>query len=199
MMVGSRLLKGHPFCQLIQLLQLLHVLQFINLVLFALRNNGGHEAVAAIIDSLGSNSALLRHEVAYVFGQLQSKAASSALSDILKDVNEHPMVRHEATEAPGDQSVSLLEKFAMDSEPIVSQSCEVAVGMLEFEQTGKSFEYLFMQAPPVQWQFFFDTSSVNFIGTLIKEFALFLFCKQTENYSCINQYLLSHCCTNLWL
>lgn len=31
--------------------------------LFALRNNGGDEAVAAIIDSLGSKSALLRHEV----------------------------------------------------------------------------------------------------------------------------------------
>ena len=31
--------------------------------LFALRNNGGEEAVAAIIDSLGSKSALLKHEV----------------------------------------------------------------------------------------------------------------------------------------
>ncbi|PON97360.1 Coatomer beta subunit [Trema orientale] len=79
-------------------------------VLFAFRNNGGDEAVAAIIDSLGSNSALLRREVAYVLGQLQNKAASAALSD--KDVNEHPMVRHEAAEALGsiadDQSVSLL-------------------------------------------------------------------------------------------
>jgi len=31
--------------------------------LFALRNDGGNEAVAAIIDSLSSKSALLRHEV----------------------------------------------------------------------------------------------------------------------------------------
>jgi deoxyhypusine monooxygenase len=31
--------------------------------LFALRNDGGNEAVAAIIDSLGSKSALLKHEV----------------------------------------------------------------------------------------------------------------------------------------
>lgn len=31
--------------------------------LFALRNDGGNEAVTAIIDSLGSKSALLRHEV----------------------------------------------------------------------------------------------------------------------------------------
>ncbi|KAL5561850.1 hypothetical protein UlMin_031597 [Ulmus minor] len=122
--------------------------------LFALRNNGGDEAVTAIIDSLGSKSALLKHEVAYVLGQLQNKAASVALSNILKDVNEHAMVRHEAAEALGsiadDQSVSLLEEFAMDSEPIVSQSCEVALSMLEFERSGKSFEYLFMQTPLVQ-------------------------------------------------
>lgn len=31
--------------------------------LFALRNDGGDEAVTGIVDSLGSNSALLRHEV----------------------------------------------------------------------------------------------------------------------------------------
>jgi len=31
--------------------------------LFALRNDGGNEAVTSIIDSLSSKSALLRHEV----------------------------------------------------------------------------------------------------------------------------------------
>ncbi|XVF71964.1 hypothetical protein PTKIN_Ptkin12aG0082500 [Pterospermum kingtungense] len=112
--------------------------------LFALRNNGGEEAVSAIIDSLGAKSALLKHEVAYVLGQLQNKAASAALSNILRTVSEHPMVRHEAAEALGsiadDQSVALLEEFARDPEPIVSQSCEVALSMLEFERAGKSFE-----------------------------------------------------------
>ena len=34
--------------------------------LFALRNNGGEEAVSAIIDSLGAKSALLKHEVCKV-------------------------------------------------------------------------------------------------------------------------------------
>ncbi|KAE8685365.1 Deoxyhypusine hydroxylase-B [Hibiscus syriacus] len=112
--------------------------------LFALRNHGGEEAVSAIIDSLGAKSALLKHEVAYVLGQLQNKAASAALSNILRNVGEHPMVRHEAAEALGsiadDQSVALLEEFARDPEPIVSQSCEVALSMLEFERAGKSFE-----------------------------------------------------------
>ncbi|XVE72974.1 hypothetical protein DITRI_Ditri11bG0080800 [Diplodiscus trichospermus] len=119
--------------------------------LFALRNHGGEDAVSAIIDSLGAKSALLKHEVAYVLGQLQNKAASAALSNILRTASEHPMVIHEAAEALGsiadDQSIALLEEFAGDPEPIVSQSCEVALSMLEFERAGKSFEFLFMQAP----------------------------------------------------
>ncbi|KAJ1416571.1 PBS lyase HEAT-like repeat [Sesbania bispinosa] len=119
--------------------------------LFALRNDGGDKAVAAIIDSLGSKSALLRHEVAYVLGQLQNKSASTTLSNVLKDVNEHPMVRHEAAEALGsiadDESVALLEEFTADPEPLVSQSCQVALSMLEFERSGKSFEFLFMRTP----------------------------------------------------
>ncbi|KAK9039248.1 hypothetical protein V6N11_024081 [Hibiscus sabdariffa] len=121
--------------------------------LFALRNHGGEEAVSAIIDSLGAESALLKHEVAYVLGQLQNKAASAVLSNVLRNAGEHPMVRHEAAEALGsiadDQSVALLEEFARDPEPIVSQSCEVALSMLEFERAGKSFEFLFMQTPVV--------------------------------------------------
>ncbi|CAO2826567.1 unnamed protein product [Amaranthus hypochondriacus] len=119
--------------------------------LFALRNDGGDEAVSAIVDSLRAKSALLRHEVAYVLGQMQNKAASTALIRVLKDVVEHPMVRHEAAEALGsiadEGSIALLEEFAKDPEPIVSQSCEVALSMLEFEKSGKSFEYLFMQNP----------------------------------------------------
>ncbi|KAI3449745.1 hypothetical protein Pfo_006410 [Paulownia fortunei] len=122
--------------------------------LFALRNLGEEEAISAIVESLCANSALLRHEVAYVLGQLQNKKASDALSQVLRDVNEHPMVRHEAAEALGsiadDQCIALLEEFAKDPEPIVSQSCEVALSMLDFERSGKSFEYLFMQMPQVQ-------------------------------------------------
>ncbi|KAL1559247.1 deoxyhypusine monooxygenase [Salvia divinorum] len=119
--------------------------------LFALRNLGQEKAVSAIVESLGADSALLRHEVAYVLGQLQNEKASDALSQILRDVTEHPMVRHEAAEALGsiadEESIALLEKFAKDPEPIVSQSCEVALSMLEFENSGKSCEYLFMETP----------------------------------------------------
>ncbi|KAF3779547.1 Deoxyhypusine hydroxylase-B [Nymphaea thermarum] len=37
-------------------------------------------------------------------------------------------------------SVALLEEFTRDPEPIVSQSCEVALSMLDFERRGKPFE-----------------------------------------------------------
>ncbi|CAK9160000.1 unnamed protein product, partial [Ilex paraguariensis] len=37
--------------------------------------------------------------VVCVLGQLQNKIASNGLSGILRDVNEHSMVRHEVAEA----------------------------------------------------------------------------------------------------
>ncbi|GJT39824.1 deoxyhypusine hydroxylase-B [Tanacetum coccineum] len=46
-----------------------------------------------------------KFKAAYVLGQLQNIAASDALSRVLKDVNEHPMVRHEAAEALGSIAV----------------------------------------------------------------------------------------------
>lgn len=119
--------------------------------LFALRNEGGHDAVEAIIAALGCQSALLKHEVAYVLGQLQDKAATKTLAAVLENFHEHPMVRHEAAEALGSiadsESVALLRKFEGDVEPIVAQSCEVALNMLEFEQNGKTFEYLYLETP----------------------------------------------------
>ncbi|CAM6082756.1 unnamed protein product [Calypogeia fissa] len=103
--------------------------------LFALRNRGGAEAVDAIIAALGANSALLRHEVAYVLGQLQDKSSTDALVRTLKDSSEHPMVRHEAAEALGaiadTQSIALVRKFQSDPEPLVAQSCEVALSLLD--------------------------------------------------------------------
>lgn len=119
--------------------------------LFALRNQGGKEAVGAIIAALRCQSALLKHEVAYVLGQLQDKEATSALTETLKNISEHPMVRHEAAEALGsiadNESLALLRQLQGDLEPIVAQSCEVALSMLDFEQNGKSFEYLYLETP----------------------------------------------------
>lgn len=47
--------------------------------MFALRNKGGKEAVTALGEAFGSQTALLKHEVAYVLGQMQDAGAVSTL------------------------------------------------------------------------------------------------------------------------
>uniref|UniRef100_A0A7S0YGD3 Deoxyhypusine hydroxylase n=1 Tax=Polytomella parva TaxID=51329 RepID=A0A7S0YGD3_9CHLO len=114
--------------------------------LFSLRNKGPRDsaAVAALCRVFSSSSALLKHEVAYVMGQLLSAKTVSTLMDVLSDNSQHAMVRHEAAEALGaiadPKSIAMLETFAKDVEPIVADSCIVALDMLEFEQSG-GFEY----------------------------------------------------------
>jgi deoxyhypusine monooxygenase len=62
----------------------------------------------------------------------------------MQDSREHAMVRHEAAEALGaiaDEScVQLLADFSRDAEPIVADSCIVALDMLAHEKSG-AFEY----------------------------------------------------------
>ena len=70
--------------------------------MFALRNLGGTEAVKILTESFQtSKSALLKHEVAYVLGQMQDAHATARLKAVLEDPAENPMVRHEAAEAMG--------------------------------------------------------------------------------------------------
>ena len=47
--------------------------------MFALRNRGGADAVAALAEAFGCRSALLKHEVAYVLGQMQDAEAFQVL------------------------------------------------------------------------------------------------------------------------
>ncbi|PRW59578.1 deoxyhypusine hydroxylase [Chlorella sorokiniana] len=112
--------------------------------MFALRNRGGSEAVEALGASFAAQSALLKHEVAYVLGQMQDAHAVATLKTVLEDERENPMVRHEAAEALGaiadTQCIELLRKYASHAEPIVADSCIVALDMLDFEQSG-SFSY----------------------------------------------------------
>lgn len=112
--------------------------------LFALRNQGGDAAVAVLCEAFSASSALLKHEVAYVLGQLQHPLSVPTLGRVLRDPREHAMVRHEAAEALGaiaDQGcVALLRAHTADPEPIVAHSCLVALDVLEHEASG-AFEY----------------------------------------------------------
>ena len=104
--------------------------------LFALRNIGGKESVDALAAAYSSKSALLKHEIAYVMGQMQDSNAVPHLIDRLEDKEEDIMVRHEAAEALGAigdrTALSVLEKFVDDDEVVIAESCEVALDLLEW-------------------------------------------------------------------
>jgi deoxyhypusine monooxygenase len=104
--------------------------------LFSLRNIGGEESVDALAAAFKSNSALLKHEIAYVMGQMQDSAAVPHLIERLRDLEEDVMVRHEAAEALGaigDQvAMSTLREFVNDDSIVVAESCEVAIDLLDY-------------------------------------------------------------------
>lgn len=112
--------------------------------MFALRNIGTEEAVLALGDGLQCSSALFRHEIAYVLGQMQHPAAVPALCAALKQSDESPMVRHEAAEALGsigkEECLAVLQLYRADVEQVVKESCEVALDMLEYENSDQ-FQY----------------------------------------------------------
>ena len=112
--------------------------------LFALRNIGGVDAIEALAAAYSSKSALLKHEIAYVMGQMQDPAAVPHLINRLEDHGEDLMVRHEAAEALGAigdrTALATLEKFVDDPEPVVAESCEVAMDLLEYVAS-KSLDY----------------------------------------------------------
>uniref|UniRef100_A0A8D0RYG0 Deoxyhypusine hydroxylase n=2 Tax=Sus scrofa TaxID=9823 RepID=A0A8D0RYG0_PIG len=123
--------------------------------MFALRDIGGEEAALALAEGLLCGSALFRHEIGYVLGQLQHEAAVPHLMAALARPAESPMVRHECAEALGaiarPACLAALRAYAADPERVVRESCEVALDMYEYE-TGPAFQYADgleqLRAPP---------------------------------------------------
>ncbi len=68
---------------------------------FVLRNIGGEASINALIGGMKTDSALLKHEIAYCIGQLEDAYAIPFLTTVLEDKHENSMVRHEAGEALG--------------------------------------------------------------------------------------------------
>ncbi|PMD36010.1 putative Deoxyhypusine hydroxylase [Hyaloscypha variabilis F] len=100
-------------------------------------------AVLALAKGLEDPSALFRHEVAFVFGQLSHPASIPALSAALGNLEEASMVRHEAAEALGslgeEEGVEdTLKRFLDDKEQVVRDSVIVALDMAEFEKGGQA-------------------------------------------------------------
>jgi deoxyhypusine monooxygenase len=64
--------------------------------LFTLKNLGGNLAIENISKCFTDKSVLLKHELAYCLGQMRDEYAIPYLIEVLKDVKQEPMVRHEA-------------------------------------------------------------------------------------------------------
>ncbi|WOO81218.1 Deoxyhypusine hydroxylase [Vanrija pseudolonga] len=134
--------------------------------MFALRDYGGAErdAVRALAEGFGDESALFRHEVAYIFGQLSSPHSIPSLLRVLRDDKEEEMVRHEAAEALGGIAsdgadtdidprddplpeggvLAILRDWAVRPEApqVVRESCQVAIDMWEYENSTDQFNPL---------------------------------------------------------
>lgn len=111
-------------------------------------------AIQALAAGFKDPSALFRHEIAFVFGQLSHPASIPSLVETLSDVKEASMVRHEAAEALGslgdEEGVEdVLKKFLDDPEQVVRDSIIVALDMAEFERNGE-MEYATIPAAQAQ-------------------------------------------------
>lgn len=112
--------------------------------LFALRNIGGPATIPPLSLVLrhaagDRTGALLRHEVAFVMGQMREPAAVEALAKCLSNELENAMVRHEAAEALGsigsEEANEVLFKFKDDPCLVVRESIAVALDIADYNNS----------------------------------------------------------------
>ena len=104
--------------------------------MFTLRDLNTDAAALALVAGFQDESALFRHEIAYVLGQMQRPVTKEGLIGALKNNQEHRMVRHEAAEAlgaiGGDDVEEVLQQYREDEEAIVKDSCDVALDTMDY-------------------------------------------------------------------
>ena len=103
--------------------------------MFTLRNLESTTALERVLLE-DQSSTVFRHEIAYVLGQVASESSTEALVKSLSREDESDMVRHEAAIALGTVGTDLcrdeLKKFVNDKNPIVADSCIVALATIEY-------------------------------------------------------------------
>lgn len=112
--------------------------------MFSLRNIHTVESINALGKGLKCKSALFRHEIAFVLGQIQNECSIKVLTENLQDEHENEMVRHECAEALGaiatDECIEILNKYLNDEKQVVKESCIVALDMCEYSNSPE-FQY----------------------------------------------------------
>eukprot|EP01031_Cornospumella_fuschlensis_P044317 gene44317-54193_t len=107
-------------------------------VSFVLRTQKSQEAVEILSEALKNkaDSPLMRHELAYILGQIQNPSVCPLLEGILRDTSDDVLVRHESAEALGaignSENLAVLEEFVNDPAPEVSETCKIAVDLIKW-------------------------------------------------------------------
>lgn len=115
--------------------------------MFSLRNINTDESARALAAGLTCpRSALFRHEIGYVLGQMGNSAVVEELAAVVRNMDESGMVRHEAAEALGSiassEAEEVLREHLKDEVRVVRESCEVALDMSEYENSPNQFQFV---------------------------------------------------------
>jgi deoxyhypusine monooxygenase len=113
---------------------------------FHLRTLGTAEAAAAVAKALQirEDGALMRHELAYILGQMQHPESCEVLASILEDESDDVLVRHESAEAIGaigdERYLPVLEKYSTHSAPEISETCQIAIDLINWNKKQAAME-----------------------------------------------------------
>lgn len=112
--------------------------------MFSLRNLNTAESAKALSTGFKCSSALFRHEIGFVLGQMCNENVVEELAMVVRDEKENEMVRHEAAEALGsiasENAIAVLKEFLGDNARVVRESCEVALDMSDYNNS-PAFQY----------------------------------------------------------
>lgn len=113
---------------------------------FLLRTNGNIESALILSEALKirEDSSLMRHEIAYILGQMQFDIVCPLLQSILTDETEDLIVRHECAEALGSIgckiSIPILTKFCNHSAPEIHETCRIAIDLINWKEQNSEFD-----------------------------------------------------------
>lgn len=115
--------------------------------MFSLRNINTDKSARALAAGLTCpGSALFRHEIGYVLGQMSNAAVVEELAAVVRNKDESGMVRHEAAEALGSiatpEAEKVLREHLKDNVRVVRESCVVALDMSEYENSTSQFQFV---------------------------------------------------------
>lgn len=103
--------------------------------MFYFRNKNDKASVNILLKGFDDTSDLLRHEVAFILGQMENPEAVDGLIKVLENVEERDIVRHEAAEALGNignrKGLDVLKKYLKSEIKILRESAEVGLGIAE--------------------------------------------------------------------